>query len=364
MADNVPYWRYKSGIFTIIAMDGGKKRYQWRCWSWEDPSDGDVSRITSLRTSRVVEFQSLDRTGAFGAVDLPTDPFICSALAAPLFVDSAPAGVLAVYTAHPHRFSDAQKRLLAALGSFAAVALHNSRLYARVFHSEEVLRKNQTLTTLGLLAAEIAHEIRNPLTVIKLLHGTLGADFPEGDPRRRDLEVITEKIEQLEVIVSRVLSFGRAPSALHSRWPLSEMLEDTLHLLRAKLAQAGVQLRYTPPARPVSVEVNKGQLQQVFLNLVINSLQAMPHGGKISIDCAIDAGVVHLDFRDAGTGIPPELQPRIFESFLSGKADGTGLGLTIARRIMQDHRGQLSLVSTGPDGTTMRVTLPLPPGAT
>jgi len=309
-----------------------------------------------------VEFQSLDRTGVHGAVDRPTDPTLCSALAAPLFVDSAPAGVLAVYTAHPHRFSDAQKRLLAALGSFAAVALHNSRLYARVFQSEEVLRKNQTLTTLGLLAAEIAHEIRNPLTVIKLLHGSLGADFPEGDMRRRDLEVITEKIEQLEVIVSRVLSFGRAPSVLHSRWPLNEVLEDTLHLLRAKLNQAGVQLRYTPQPRPISIEVNKGQLQQVFLNLVINSLQAMPHGGKLVIESKIEAGLVHLDFSDTGGGIPPELQPRIFESFLSGKTDGTGLGLTIARRIIKDHRGELSLVSTGPQGTTMRVTLPLPPG--
>ena len=362
-------------LCTLHACDPAQQTFELQAWSSEanfsdtallrEPFEAEQSLLaTSLRTSRVVEFQSLDRAGAHGAIDLPADPTLCSALAAPLFVDSAPAGVLAVYTAHPHRFSDAQKRLLAALGSFAAVALHNSRLYARVFQSEEVLRKNQTLTTLGLLAAEIAHEIRNPLTVIKLLHGTLGADFPEGDPRRRDLEVITEKIEQLEVIVSRVLSFGRAPSALHSRWPLNGMLEDTLHLLRAKLDQAGAQLRYNPPARPIAVEVNKGQLQQVFLNLVINSLQAMPHGGKILIECTFDAGVVHLDFSDTGGGIPPDLQPRIFESFLSGKADGTGLGLTIARRIMQDHRGQLSLVRTGPEGTTMRVTLPLPPGVT
>ena len=360
-------------LCTLHACDPTQQAFELQAWSCEEnftetalrrePFAAEQSFLaTALRAARVVEFQSLDSTGAHGALDLPADPHICSALAAPLFVDSAPAGVLAVYTAHPHRFSDAQKRLLAALGSFAAVALHNSRLYARVFQSEEVLRKNQTLTTLGLLAAEIAHEIRNPLTVIKLLHGTLGADFAEGDPRRRDLEVITEKIEQLEVIVSRVLSFGRAPSVLHSRWPLASVLEDTLHLLRAKLTQAGVQLRYSLPARPVAIEVNKGQIQQVFLNLVINSLQAMPHGGKLAIECTLETGLAHLDFSDTGGGIPPELRPRIFESFLSGKADGTGLGLTIAQRIMEDHRGELSLVHTGPQGTTMRVTLPLPPG--
>jgi signal transduction histidine kinase len=364
---------FDARLCTLHACDPAQATFELQAWSSEisfvetalrrEPFAAEQSFLaTALRNGRVVEFQSLDGTGAQGAIDLPADPTLCSALAAPLLVDSAPAGVLAVYTARPHRFSDAQKRLLAALASFAAVALHNARLYARVFQSEEILRKNQTLTTLGLLAAEIAHEIRNPLTVIKLLHGPLGADFSTDDPRRRDLQVITEKIEQLEDIVARVLSFGRAPAALHSRWSLGDMLEDTLHLLRAKLAQSGVQLRYTAPARAVSVDANKGQLQQVFLNLAINALQAMPHGGKLTITSAVADGLVHVDFVDTGGGIPSELQPRIFESFLSGRADGTGLGLTIARRIVKDHRGDLTLVGTGPEGTTMRVTLPLPPG--
>ncbi|HEY4300296.1 MAG TPA: GAF domain-containing protein [Candidatus Didemnitutus sp.] len=361
---------FDARLCTLHACDPAQAIFELQAWSSEvnfaesalrrDPFNADESFLASaLRNGHVVEFQSLESTGAVDAVDLPADPTLCSALAAPLLVDGAPAGVLAVYTARPHRFSDAQKRLLAALASFAAVALHNSRLYARVFQSEEILRKNQTLTTLGLLAAEIAHEIRNPLTVIKLLHGPLGADFAPEDPRRRDLQVITEKIEQLEDIVARVLSFGRAPAALHSRWPLGSMIEDTLHLLRAKLAQAGVQLRYSAPARPVFVEANKGQVQQVFLNLALNALQAMPHGGKLYLTCSITENTVAIDFADTGGGIPADLQPRIFESFLSGRSDGTGLGLTIARRIVKDHRGELALVGTGPDGTTMRVTLPL-----
>jgi len=364
---------FDARLCTLHACDPAQVTFELQAWSSEisfadsalrrEPFAAEESFLaTALRNGRVVEFQSLDTTGGRGAVDLPADPTICSALAAPLLVDGAPAGVLAVYTARPHRFSDAQKRLLAALASFAAVALHNARLYARVFQSEEILRKNQTLTTLGLLAAEIAHEIRNPLTVIKLLHGPLGADFSPDDPRRRDLQVITEKIEQLEDIVARVLSFGRAPAALHSRWPLGAMIEDTLHLLRAKLAQSGVQLKYTAPPRATSVDANKGQLQQVFLNLVINALQAMPHGGKLTLACTAADGWAHLDFSDTGGGIPPDLQPRIFESFLSGRADGTGLGLTIARRIVKDHRGDLKLVQTGPEGTTMRVSLPLAPG--
>ncbi|MSU47394.1 MAG: GAF domain-containing protein [Lacunisphaera sp.] len=316
-----------------------------------------------IRSGKSTEFQNIDGPGYNEAADLPRDRTLCSALAAPLILEGAPAGVLSVFHGKPHRFSDDEKRLFTALASFATVALQNARLYARVFQSEEMLRKNETLTTLGLLAAEIAHEIRNPLTVIKLLHGPLGADFATDDPRRRDLQVITEKIEQLEAIVARVLSFGRAPTALHSRWALAEILDDTLVLLRAKLAQAGVQLNYTAPARSLLVDGNKGQLQQVVLNLALNSLQAMPHGGELSVHCSEEGKsrgrVVQLDLTDTGTGIPEAIRPRIFESFLSGRADGTGLGLAIAQRIVKDHHGELSVRHTGPRGTTMRVTLPL-----
>lgn len=322
--------------------------------------------VAVIRSGKPMEFQHIDGPGYSEAADLPADRSLTSALAAPLFREGTPAGVLSVFHSSPHRFNDDEKRLLAALASFAAVALQNARLYARVFQSEETLRKNETLTTLGMLAAEIAHEIRNPLLVIKLLHGTLGADFQPDDPRRRDLQVITEKIEQLESIVSRVLQFGRTPSALHARWSLAEVLDDTLVLLRAKLDQAGVQLHCAPPSRSLWVEANKGQLQQVILNIVLNAFHAMPHGGELTIACSDEtlAGsrVAHLDITDTGTGIPATIQPRIFESFLSGRADGTGLGLAIAKRIMKDHHGELTLVNTSPRGTTMRLTLPLLPG--
>lgn len=319
-----------------------------------------------IRSGKAMEFQHIDGPGFSEAADLPADRSLTSALAAPLFREGSPSGVLSVFHASPHRFNDDEKRLLAALASFAAVALQNARLYARVFQSEETLRKNETLTTLGMLAAEIAHEIRNPLLVIKLLHGTLGADFSAHDPRLRDLQVITEKIEQLESIVSRVLQFSRTPSAIHSRWSLAEVLDDTLVLLRAKLTQAKVQLHSPPPSRSLIVEANKGQLQQVILNLVLNSLHAMPHGGDLTISCSEEtvrtSRIVHMNITDTGGGIPATIQPRIFESFLSGRADGTGLGLAIAKRIMKDHHGELTLLDTSPRGTTMCLTLPLVQG--
>jgi signal transduction histidine kinase len=243
------------------------------------------------------------------------------------------------------------------------VALQNARLYARVFQSEDVLRKNERLTTLGLLSAEIAHEIRNPLTVLKLLHGGLGLDFAEGDPRRTDMRVIGEKLDQLEAIVTRVLNFGKAPSSLHSRWSLADIIEDTLVLVRLKLTQSKVSVQFEPPVRPLFVEAHKGQIQQVLLNLLLNAMHAMPEGGTITLAVTTEdrsgAHYVFLDLADTGGGVDAAIRDRIFDSFLSGRPDGTGLGLAIAKRILISHHGDIALRATSPAGTTMRLTLPL-----
>jgi signal transduction histidine kinase len=320
---------------------------------------------SSLSSRRHVEFLNIQSPEFIDVVDLPRHPALRSLLAVPLHWENEPVGILAVFTDHTHRFNNDEKRLLAAFGSLAAVTLQNSRLYTRVFQSEETLRKNEQLTTLGLLAAEIAHEIRNPLTVIKLLYGYLGLDFPADDPRRTDVRVIGEKLDQLEAIVSRVLQFAKAPSSLHSRWSLADIVGDTLVLIRLKLAQGKIQLRFDPPPRPLQVDVHKGQLQQVLLNLLINATQAMPDGGTIRVAITTEehegARQAVIDVIDTGGGVPPEIADHIFDSFLSGRADGTGLGLAIAKRILLSHHGDIALHATGPTGTTMRLRLPLAP---
>ena len=316
-----------------------------------------------IHTRRSVEHANVQSPEFHDVIDLPRDPALRSMLATPLLYEQEVIGVLAVFTDHVHRFNNDEKRLLGALASLGAVALQNSRLYSRVFQSEALLRKNEQLTTLGLLAAEIAHEIRNPLTVIKLLFGYLGLDFPEGDPRRTDVRLIGEKLDQLEAIVTRVLQFGKAPSSLHSRWPVTEIVDDTVVLIRLKLAQSKVRLHFTRPPRPLLVDAHKGQLQQVLLNLLLNSMQAMPDGGSITLTAAEDQleGAHHLviDVADTGTGIPEAIRDRIFDSFLSGRPDGTGLGLAIAKRILASHHGDIALVHTSPAGTTLRLRLPL-----
>jgi signal transduction histidine kinase len=316
-----------------------------------------------VQTRRPIWFSEIQSPDYRDLPDLPVDASLRSVLATPLLFEGEVLGVLAVFHDHLQRYDNDGKRLSSAFASLGAVALQNTRLYSRVFQSEDVLRKNERLTTLGLLAAEIAHEIRNPLTVIKLLHGGLGLDFPAGDPRRTDLRVIAEKLDQLEAIVTRVLGFAKAPSSLHSRWPLADIIQDTLMLVRLKLAQHKVSVAFEPPARPLFVEVHKGQIQQVLLNLLLNATHAMPEGGTIRITLETAARSGHpqacIDLADTGSGVDPAIRERIFDSFLSGRPDGTGLGLAIAKRILLSHHGDITLLATGPTGTTMRVTLPL-----
>jgi signal transduction histidine kinase len=140
---------------------------------------------------------------------------------------------------------------------------------------------------------------------------------------------------------------------------LPDIIGDTLVLVRPKLAQAKIHLLYEPPTTAMVVDANKGQIQQVLLNLLLNATQAMPDGGAIALSLATADGAVTLDLADTGTGIPESVQSRMFDSFFSGRPDGTGLGLAIAKRILQAHHGDIALISTGPGGTTMRVTLPL-----
>jgi len=316
-----------------------------------------------IHTRKQLEFANAQGPEFLDLIDLPHDLALRTVLATPVVYENEVLGVLVIFTGHVHRFNNDERRLVAALASLGAVTLQNSRLYSRVFQSEESLRKNEQLTTLGLLAAEIAHEIRNPLTVIKLLYGHLGLEFPEDDPRRTDVRVISEKIDQLEAIVSRVLSFAKAPSSLHSRWPIADLIEDTIVLIRLKLSQSKIHLHFAPPTTPMIVDVHKGQIQQVLLNLLLNSTQAMPEGGQIKITCRTEergpSRVAHIDISDTGRGVPEGLRDRIFDSFLSGRPDGTGLGLAIAKRILLSHHGDITLLETNSAGTTMRLTIPL-----
>ena len=286
-----------------------------------------------------------------------------SLLAVPVRYEDDTFGVLMCVAMGAYRFSDDDKHLVTALSSFGASSIQNSRLYAKVFTVEEGLRRSERLTALGLLSAEVAHEIRNPLTVMKLLSDTLSQGMAPDDPKMEDLDVMREKIAHMEGVVSRVLGMSKAQSGAFRVVDLRKATDNAVLLLRLKLQQLGVKVEVHGNQVIPAVEGNPGQIQQVFLNLMMNGVQAMTSGGLLSLHLGVEPGaqgeVVVVRITDTGTGIPQEILPRIFDSFFTSREDGTGLGLAIVKRIMRDHRGDIIVESTGPGGTTFKFWFPV-----
>ena len=347
---------------TLYSVDGDSGAFRKL-----PPLPIDESSIgVALRRQKQIEVLELVKTEDHLVVlEAIQNESLVSLLASPMVFEGEVIGVLNVYTDHLHRFNNEEKRLFATLANLGAVAIQNARLYKRVFESEEQLRLNERLNALGLLASEVAHEIRNPLTVIKLLFQSLDLKFPPEDPRSRDHAVIDEKLDHLESIVGRVLNFAKSSDDVHSRCSLRQIVRNTLVLMRLKLEQSRVRLNYDDPEDPLTVEASSGRLEQVILNLIFNAVQAMPQGGDLILTLQAvshqSASWAELTLTDTGCGIPDDIRERIFDSFLTGRQDGTGLGMAIVKRIVDSHHGTIEVVRSDASGTSIRLRLPLAP---
>ncbi len=350
----------KLGLVTLKAVRPSSGKFQSRV---ETLRIEESMSASAIQTRKQIEFPNITTPGYLDLLDTPQQEDVVSCLSTPMIYEGEVIGVINIFTQVRHRFPNDEKRLLQAFASLSAAAAQNAHLYARVFNSEDLLRKSERLTTLGLLSAEIAHEIRNPLTVIKLLFGSLDLQYDSSDPRNKDTQIIKEKINQLEEIVSRVLSFGKNREDLYSHCPIDELISDTLLLVRLKMSQQRIKLHHLKLDQPIEIYGNKGQLQQVFLNIILNASEAMPHGGSLTITKKVEnvSGNRRLAiyFKDTGSGIPESIQNRIFDSFLTDKPEGTGLGLSIVKRILRSHRGDVSVTESSEQGSTLRIELPI-----
>ena len=317
---------------------------------------------TALQRRKSVEIAAAGRTEENLFSRLSTTVANSTLIAVPVALEQEAFGVLLCISDGPRRFSDDERRILTTVASYAAVSLRNVRLYAKMFAVEQDLRRSERLTALGMLSAEIAHEIRNPLTVMRLLADTIGEGLTEGDPRRQDLEVMREKVGHMEGVVARVLSLAKSQSGAFKVLDLGLLARQVVLLIRLKLEQANVSCEVEALSDQLSVQADAGQIQQIYLNLLMNAIQAMPTGGSIKIVLSAekvgDAACVVVRVQDTGTGISSEIQPRIFDSFFTGREDGTGLGLAIVKRIIRSHHGDITIESTNATGTSFRFWIP------
>jgi len=222
----------------------------------------------------------------------------------------------------------------------------------------EALLRSERLAAIGRIAAQITHEIRNPLSSISLNAEELGERAPDA---RELCDAIVREVDRLTGITEEYLRFARLPKPQLQRADVNETVRDLLDFVRPELEAGGVQVTASLSPGVPRVLADVAQLRQLLLNLLRNAREAMPSGGSLHVATRSDEGLVSLEIQDTGQGISPERMERIFDPFFTTKARGTGLGLAMAQEIAQEHGGQLLCESVVGEGAVFTLRLPAAP---
>jgi signal transduction histidine kinase len=320
-----------------------------------------------MRRKKALQLDNVQTSSRYQNVEVARREGLVSLLSVPLLFAGQAIGVVNVYKGETHKFSNEEIRILSALAELSGLAIEKARLYERIVDMEEELRRNEKLSAIGLLAAEVAHEIRNPLTVMKMMFHSLDLKFPPKDPRSRDAKIMSEKMEHLNKIVDQILNFARTTEPSFAPVNVNQLIDDLALLVRHKLRNQNVEfVRKLAPNLPL-IEGDAAQLEQVFLNLTLNAVEAMPNGGKLTITSRLvsssklkTANRLRVEFKDTGEGMSRQQKEHAFSSLLSTtKPKGTGLGLALVKRIVETHRGELQIKSKLGKGTEIAVRFPV-----
>jgi signal transduction histidine kinase len=296
------------------------------------------------------------------------------ALVLPLFMEGEVAAALLVGEKLSGEIFDGDEiELLETLAGETGIALKNGGLYEdlqsrmdELRRAQETLVQSAKLAAIGELAASVAHEINNPLTVILGNSGLLLQQLPSDSPAHRKVEAIEAEAMRAGRIVRDLLNFARRREPRREPVSLHELLERAVELLGPKLNAGHVEVERVFDFSLPMIAADRDQLTQVFLNLITNAADAMASGGRLILQTAIHHGddgrrMVNASVSDTGNGMPPEHLARIFEPFYTtkGEGHGTGLGLSVSLGIVQAHGGAIDVESKPGHGTTVRVKLPV-----
>ncbi|MBI4456419.1 MAG: GAF domain-containing protein [Acidobacteria bacterium] len=291
----------------------------------------------------------------------------------PLYTRQKSIGVLVVDNwINRNPISANRIKLLEIFAGHASSAIENSQLYqdlqgkvkalqvsrAALEENHERLLRAERLSTVGRMAAMVAHEIRNPLVSIGGFARLLKQQIPEADPMREDVEIIISEAERLEKIVANILQYSYAQQVLSQPTDIHHVISKTLDMLRLEIQERKVNVDTAlDPDLPL-IKADPAQFIQVFYNLIINAIQAIDHGGTITVATERVGNSILIRVKDTGCGIPEESLDRIFTPFFTTKPSGAGLGLTVVTEIIEAHGGSISVLSEEGKGTEFFIRLP------
>ncbi|MFN7952272.1 MAG: GAF domain-containing protein [bacterium] len=316
-----------------------------------------------VQTGIPVRVRNVAEDALFRAKEQARQAGLVSMLAVPVLDRERGLGVLAVYTERERGFEDEDQSLLAALATQAAIAIRAAHMHEGRLRAQEERSRQERLVLLGVLAAEVAHEVRNPLSVMSLLVHSLRTSLAEGDPRIEDVRVLKEKIAHLDQLTGRILGMARSRPTEVEVHSLGELAQGVVEFVRPRLERHGIRISLeiaddVPPARVVRAE-----MEQALLNLLLNAEQAMPAGGRLAVRVhgrhpKDGAPMVVISVADSGVGIDPATRVRILEPFFTTRDGGTGLGLSVVHRIVATHGGTLRVRSKLGKGSTFAIEVP------
>lgn len=312
-----------------------------------------------IKTGRPLYIADVRTETRFRLSELARRDGLCTLLSVPLCSKTDVIGVLNVYTGEPRCFDENDIRLLTLLASQSAIAIENATLHRDEMEARERLRQSEKLAALGKLSAGLAHELRNPLNTVSMLLYAMVREMPVDGPLVVDLQVMQGELQRMSLLIEQFLEFARPRPPHFQRERLDEIMEETLLLIGPEARTRGVMIYKEWDASLPSVWVDGTQIKQVYLNLLLNALQAMPQGGKLIVRLHTSGGSLLTAIADEGEGIQPEVRANLFQPFFTTKQGGTGLGLSISQRIIEGHNGRLRLLSRPGAGTTAVVRLPL-----
>jgi signal transduction histidine kinase len=282
--------------------------------------------------------------------------------------DELIGGFSVLWLKDAHRFTPDELRLAEGIALQGALAVENARLYEGVKQQMAELKQTQAqlvqstkLAAIGELAANIAHEINNPLTTVLGFASFLSERMPVTDPMREELGLIQEEASRARDIVRDLLQFSRQRDFSPESADVNTVLEQVISMVRRQGALSAVNVQERYARNLPAVELDVSRMKQVFLNIINNAVYVMPNGGSLIIRTEALNGGVRIAFQDSGPGIAPEHRDRIFDPFFTTKPEvsGTGLGLSVSLGIVQSHGGTIEVQTEVGRGSTFTVALPL-----